>query len=452
MNSPSSWLLLGWLVATIVVPTVASTLHSELLRASEDPSVFAVSGFGTNDSELLAFGVKRLDSRDTNTVNTCFRMQALSELLVALCAIRMLLPFTLVDVIPSRFLPRGVELRHPTSLEAVSLLQLLTHTSSLADPSSVGTSRARSPTDVGSLQNFLETSLLEVRGGRYRLREGVFFSERPGCCIRYAAINTAVAAFVLEGVARTDPVSYPDAAFSALLRRLVLDPLMMHSTFRLSSTGYHSGIVDRVWDHDVNGSPLDYITIHPAYPAKWMYYTTISDVRRLLDGIFFAGPLADAGDRLLTLQLDVNGSLAVPGFSLVEASIAEQTSFDGFGEVGLRCHLAPSRTCWFMSVSYFGRTMLNESVVQRLLRVAGAASNAPVVNTNAPAEHSTSLLALWVVIGVALAIVVVVGATWMVTTLVLQPQIRRPDPPRIPVVELPQWTRRTRSDEPYGYG
>ena len=190
----------------------------------------------------------------------------------------------------------GLTLKNPYKSVAITYKMLMTHTSTLLD-TIFDTSTATTPNTVGTLPLFVEKYLVSSSGS---LITTVFSNNEPGTATAYsfARINIALMAYILEKVITINGLAY--ASLADYIAQEVLQPMGMSSTFWLLTDGSAPGIVTApsfsgaytsvsssitsAYSPFFSGCIIDQFSstrsIHPAFYADYMGYTTVGDMLR----------------------------------------------------------------------------------------------------------------------------------------------------------------------------
>lgn len=233
-------------------------------------------------------------------IDSCVRMGRMSEVLVAYAAekLRQSTGFakSLDEQIFVDYMPNKVAAVKPGTTTPLTYKMLMTHTSTISD-ANFAAAEVTAPTGVPTLDFFVKSYF--VSGSA--LNGGVFVTGTPGTASAFlpARANTALLAFVLEQVLVAK--SQPYANLKDYISREVLLPFGMASTFWLDTNGNAPGVTPtQVFSPPYGGASTtsttlyaEYFTgclhdkttgsftLHPAWPADHMGFTTVGDVSRL---------------------------------------------------------------------------------------------------------------------------------------------------------------------------
>ena len=240
--------------------------------------------------------------------DSCFAMHSMSEILVSYAAVKLLqdtnFATSLDDAIATAFSPSGLTMQNPNNQKAISYKMLMTHTSTIRDVN-FGAATLATPNTVGTLAAFIDNYFVTTGG---QLVSSVFVANKePGTASAYnfAKVNIALLAYILERIIANNNLGY--ASLKHYIAQEVLTPFGMSSTFFLQPDGSAPGIVaapdfsgsftaaatgsSSAYASYFQGCIVDQTTvstvlIHPAYPADFMAYTTVSDLMALMNALF----------------------------------------------------------------------------------------------------------------------------------------------------------------------
>ncbi|RNF09090.1 hypothetical protein TraAM80_02522 [Trypanosoma rangeli] len=283
-----------------------------------------------------------------------FRTNSLSELFVDMTVAHLesanLLPFLRKQAIPPKFLPPPYDtaaFQNPLFPAAVvSLDTLLLHTSSLTE-AGFESGAAQTPATVIENTAFIESVFSKAQNG---VLWGIV---EPGLGSSYchSRLNTALVTYILDKVlaARNPPVSV-----ATFIQNTFISPMGLSGTFLLDHEGnvsapaYPTGgavsLAGRaVQDVTADGSKVSpSVTIHAAYTADYMYYTTTLDLAKLAYELFLGGHYTVVGEALKTGAVRIDsGKGAGPGV------VSRSLGVYGFDPALLCEEVQMNRTCDF---------------------------------------------------------------------------------------------------------
>jgi CubicO group peptidase (beta-lactamase class C family) len=323
---------------TTITEGDTTALMLKRLQAIDGAVLGGISGTITKNSGILwsltqAFGVGGAGRNKPLTLDSCFGMNTMGEILVAYAAVKLFqdVAFTssLDNQISTTFSPSGLLLQNPTNQKPITYKMLLTHTSTITD---VGFAAATlsTPNTVGTLASFIDNYFVTSGG---QLVSSIFMTNKePGTAsaFKFARINVALMAYILERVIVNNNLGY--ASLKHYIAQEILGPFGMSSTFFLNPDGSAPGVLPTP-DFSVTfstaaiGSASAYtsyfqgcivdqmstgsVLIHPAYPADFMAYTTLSDLLALISALFINTKFSGV-------------SLVMREMLTVDASIAQQ--------------------------------------------------------------------------------------------------------------------------------
>ncbi|ESL07979.1 hypothetical protein TRSC58_04326 [Trypanosoma rangeli SC58] len=378
------------------------------------------------------------------TPATSFRTNALSELFVDMAVANLestnVLPFLRKQTIPPEFLPppyNTTAFQNPLFPAAlVSLDTLLLHTSSLTE-AGFGSGAAQTPATVVENTAFVESVFSKAQNG------GLWGTVEPGLGSSYchSRLNTALVTYILDKVlaARNPPISV-----ATFIQNTFISPMGLSETFLLDHEGnvsapaYPSGSAVSLAGRAVQDVAADgrgvspSVTIHAAYTADYMYYTTTIDLAKLAYELFLGGHYTVVGEALKAGAVPIDGgkgaepgvvsrSLGVYGFDpalLCEkvqmnrtCDFGDEVQLYGWAVTGDRNQVAllcREDKCVAAEVSYFKTNTFSASYGLELAMTPFIQSE----GSNLP--QGGQLHALYVFIGVMATIIVVVIASYTV--------------------------------------
>lgn len=291
-------------------------------------STVSASGFTSDISG--AFGFAQVGNSIVMSPATRFRMGAAAELFVATAIFKLIkdgkITFKLDDPIPSSHMPGSISFTNPDFASVpITLRMLLQHTSSLTD--NTRWSSAASSTTVSAFATFA-TAYYVTSAGTTTVQPDIWRKVQPGLqgSYQWARANIGLLMFIIERTVITDTVgglvSSPDKTCLAYVAENIWLPLGMSDTFvrgvdgklpTLAATPAGVKAVSAasiVQDMSADNAAITTLTLHPAYFAEQMTYTTMSDVAKLLKALFTASSATTTEEAKFTsLGTDMRSSI-----------------------------------------------------------------------------------------------------------------------------------------------
>jgi len=198
-------MILLLLLFILLSPLSSQNINDELTTVAKNHQILGLSvGFfnRTDIFNAFTYGISNIQRQKPINDNTRYRIDSVAKHITA-TGLMILFDqgkFQLLDDI-SNYLP--FQLRHPDYPEQpITVLQVLSHTSSLADGSKFSdfqmTSQASSTTN-----NFPKLSDYLVSGGKYYSTNNFVSGRRPGTYFNYANTNVGIIGTMIETITKT---------------------------------------------------------------------------------------------------------------------------------------------------------------------------------------------------------------------------------------------------------
>ncbi|RNF18382.1 uncharacterized protein Tco025E_04528 [Trypanosoma conorhini] len=472
-SSSSPWPLLWLLCAVAAVCLFPATALARLAEIDAyfdairrgDAGVFAGAvvtwgGDGVDATATTALGSQAVVGKTIPmTPAASFRANTLSELFVDMTVVYLentsALPFLRMQTIPPEFLPppynATVAFQNPLFPAAVvSLATLLLHTSSLTE-AGFQSGAVQTPGTVESNTAFVERVFADAADG------DLWGTVEPGLgdSYRHSRLNTALVTYILDKVLAA---GHPPTSAAAFIQNTFLSPMGLSETFLLDHEGnvpapaYPAGAAASLTGRAVQDVTADgtavapSVTIHAAYTADYMYYTSALDLAKLAYELFLGGRYTVVGEALKsgTVSLRkskrtapgvVSRSLGVYGFdpALLCEEVHLNRSCDfgdgvqlyGWAVTGERNQvtlLCRKDKCVAAEVSYFTTDVPPDPYG------LGLAMSSLTQRGGPPQLEGGGLYPLYVFIGVMATIIVVVAGSYVADYMVQPAPARAPIP------------------------
>lgn len=285
---------------------------------SLDSTIFAGSALamdttGKLHTSSVVVGSGQYTTNVPMTESTSFPINGVSESYVATVIINLVslgtLPFSLNEVIPSGYLPRGVsDFFNPNfPLVRMTMQMLMQHTSSIdASADFLTYTQTKSSGSVVTLTAFCEAFFTTSSStGGNTTKTSIWRTVQPGLASTYLynPANIALLAYIANVAISSNSglVVSSNKTAGAYVQELIFNPLGMTGSFVLSTSGAApsstnpvsspvftgNAILQPLTSSGASGDDTNTL-IHPAYLADYMYYSTSSDLGKYVRSLFLA--------------------------------------------------------------------------------------------------------------------------------------------------------------------
>jgi CubicO group peptidase (beta-lactamase class C family) len=440
-------------------------------------SVLAMDTTGKLHTSSVVVGSGQFTTTVPMTESTSFGINAVSESYVATTIINLVstgtLPFSLNEVIPAGYLPRGVsDFFNPNfPLVRMTMQMLMQHTSSIdASADFQAYTQTKSTGSVVTLAAFCEAFFVSTTTNT--TKTSIWRPVQPGLASTYLynPANVALLAFIANVAISSNSalVVSSNKTAAAYVQEVIFNPLGMSASFLLSTSGTApvtsnpiqspvftgNAVVQPLTTSGASGDDGNTL-VHPAYLADYMYYSTSSDLGKYVRSLFLAASgstttFSAVGTQMQSSTVSIAAVSGIPtgvtrqglgimyfdGGVMCAAAIASgvitscpltssSTVYGNYGRgarslVGYFCTTQASSTnptCVVVQLSYFNIGASATKSYTYLLGYAAAAFQSAigssVINGPSPAATTTdSVYGVYVFIGVTAVFLFVMAASY----------------------------------------